>query len=51
MKAVCDFNFPFVFLRVMLDLRDPPDLRVRRAREDPLVSSVLPDLLETVELE
>lgn len=51
MKAVCDFNFSFVFLRVTLDLRDPPDLRVRRAREDPLVSSVLPDLLETVELE
>lgn len=38
-------------LRVTLDLRDLPDLRVRRAREDPLVSSVLLDLLVPVELE
>lgn len=26
--------------RVTQDLREPPDLRVRRAREDPLVSLV-----------
>lgn len=36
---------------VTLDLREPPDLRVRRAREDPMVSSEQLDLLETVELE
>lgn len=36
---------------VTLDLREPPDLRVRRAREDPMVSSVPLDLLETVALE
>lgn len=34
-----------------LDLREPPDLRVRRAREDPPVRRALPDLLEAVELE
>lgn len=44
-------NFSIAFLRVTLDLRDPLDLRVRRAREDPLVSLVLLDLLATVELE
>lgn len=33
------------------DLKDPLDLRVRRAREDPLVSLVLLDLLAAVELE
>lgn len=36
---------------VTLDLREPPDLRVRRAREDPLVRSAPMDLLATVELE
>lgn len=44
-------NFSIAFLRVTLDPRDPLDLRVRRAREDPLVSLVLLDLLATVELE
>lgn len=34
-----------------LDLREPPDLRVRKAREDPLVSLVPLALLVPVELE
>lgn len=45
------FNFFVTFLRVTLELKDPPDLRVRRAREDPLVSLVLLESLATVELE
>lgn len=36
---------------VTLDLREAPDLRVRRARKDPMVSSVPVDLLEAVERE
>lgn len=36
---------------VTLDLREPPDLRVRRAREDPLVSSAPLALLVPVEQE
>lgn len=38
-------------LRVTPDLREPPDLRVRRAREDPRVSSVPLDQLVPVEPE
>lgn len=34
-----------------VDLREPPDLRVRRAREDPLASPVPPAPLDSVELE
>ena len=45
------FIFSVAFFRVMLDLREPPDLRVRRAREDPLVRLVPLALLEDVELE
>lgn len=45
------FNFSVAFLRVTLDLREPSDLRVRRAREDLLASLVPLALLETVELE
>lgn len=45
------FNFSVAFLRATPDLKDPLDLRVRRAREDPLVSLVLLDLLAAVELE
>lgn len=38
-------------LRVTPDLREPPDLRVRRAREDPPVRSVPLDHLVPVEPE
>lgn len=44
-------TFSVACFRVTLDLREPPDLMVRRAREDPLVSSVLLDLLVLVDLE
>lgn len=47
----CPSNFSVAFLRVTLDLREAPDLRVRRARKDPMVSSVPVDLLEAVERE
>lgn len=43
--------FSVVFLRVTLVLRESPEVRVRREREDPLVRLVLLDLLVPVEPE
>lgn len=45
------FDSSAAFLRVTLDLLDLLDLRVRREKEDPLVSLVLADPLVSVEPE
>lgn len=45
------FDPSAAFLRVTLDLPDLLDLRVRREREDPVVSLVLVDPLVSVEPE
>lgn len=44
-------NLSAAFLRVTPDLLDLLELRVRRVREDPVVSLVLQDLLVAVEQE
>ena len=45
------FIFSVASFRVTLELREPPDLMVRRAREDLLVSLAPPAPLAAVELE
>lgn len=51
MHSLTEVHLSVAGLRVTQDLRELLDLRVRRAREDPLVSSVPLDQLVPVEPE